>query len=91
MKKYLILIILMSFSGIAFAQYVANTIQQRIQNDQQTIDHDYAEINAMQADINAISNDASADAVTADVPAVEAIQAQQAVASQPVNAQIGLN
>ena len=80
MKKLLIIPILF-ITSIAYGQYVAQTLQQRIQNDQVTINQDLAQINAMQADINSIVNDQSASSVTADVQDVQNILASQTVST----------
>ena len=82
----LAVLIFLTINSKAFCQYVASTIQQRIQNDQQAISLDQQDIATKQADIDSIVNDQSAQAVTKDVPAIQAVQATEGVVSgQPVS------
>jgi hypothetical protein len=89
MNKILMFLIFSGcFIGVVYAQYVAQTLQQRIQNDKNGIASDRADEQAKWEDINSIINDNSAEAVTNSVPAiatqVQAIQAQESIVSQPV-------
>lgn len=74
----------MCLAGIAEAQYVATTIEQRIDADNQRISNDLQDINYYNSDIQNIVNDQQAQAVTANVPDVQAIDAAQG--AQPVQA-----
>lgn len=85
--KILLAIAIFFLSGIAHAQYVAQTIQQRIDNDNNSITLDQTDIAAKQADIDSIVNDTSASTVTAQVPDVAAIQSSNPVIAKPDNVQ----
>lgn len=88
MKKVFLLIIIICMSGIAYAQYVANTIEQRIDNDKNAINLDLSDIQVRQADINSIANDQTANQVTVQVPDIQAIQQDNAIMSPPQQAQL---
>lgn len=82
------IIILLLIPNIAFAQYVARALQQRIQDDQNSINLDLADIALKNADIQNIVNDQQANEVTANVPEVQQIEAsaqQDIVSAQKLN------
>lgn len=72
-----LVIFLMPFN--ANAQYVAQTVSDRIRNDEVAIASDQADIQAKQTDIDSIVNDQTATAVTDSVQAVKDIQDNQQV------------
>ena len=78
MKKIIFGLAVSCWSGIALAQYVSNTLQQRIENDKASIVLDNTDIQARQADIDSIVKDQLANQVTSQVPDVIAIQNSQA-------------
>lgn len=86
MKKYSIAILtfIICLGGVAYGQYVASTIQSRIDLDNQRIQNDLQDINFYNSDIQNIAQDQQASSVTANVPAIQAIEASQT--SQPVSA-----
>ena len=91
MKKLILFITIFSIGGICFAQYVSNTVvQNQILKDQAIINSCKQQIKTAWQDINAIENDNSAIAITANTPAIAAIQAAQsakvATPAQPVGA-----
>lgn len=75
--KITVFMIMLCISGLAQAQYVAQTLQQRIDNDNNSIALDHQDIDAKNADIQNIVNDQTATAVTSQVADVQIIQANQ--------------
>lgn len=73
MYKIIIIIILIFIPNLAVCQYVASTLQQRIDNDNNSINLDLADIQAKNADIQSIVNDQQANQVTSQVPDIQII------------------
>lgn len=86
-KPILITLMLMSLIGVAYAQFIASDISQRIQNAQQKIDNDQQDISYQNAYIQNIIDDQQANAITSQIPAVQIIDGTNIpVPSQQVNA-----
>ena len=74
------------YEGAAYSQYVANTLQQRIDDDNKAIARDQQDITDRNADIQSIVNDQTANQVTSQVPDIQNIEAAQqinAISAQP--------
>ena len=87
MRVYLLFLILIILTSVASAQYVAGTLQQRIDNDNNSINLDLQDIVVKNADIQSIVNDTSANQVTSQVADVQAIEANAIavnIVAQPI-------
>jgi len=66
----LIIVFIIGCCSVAMAQYVAQSLQQRIQNDQQAIASDNADMQAKQADIQSINSDKQINAIVNEIQPV---------------------
>lgn len=67
MKRLFFSLIVSCWSGVAFAQYVSQALQQRINDDNYNIQRCTNVIASANADLQSIFNDQQANAVTANL------------------------